>query len=77
MRFKTAFISPWEPVQTITTFSSGSLTASSILMIVSLGTLIMRVRRATSTLLIMEKPAKATLRPRLAASRKVDSMRLT
>ena len=50
---------------------------SSIFMMVSFGTLIALARKATSTLLIIEYPAKATLRPRLAASRKTNSIRFT
>ena len=48
---------------------------SSIFMIVSFGTLISLERRAVSRLLIMEKPAKATLRPRFWAVSRTSWMR--
>ena len=47
---------------------------SSILTIVSFGTFTALERKATSTLLIIEKPENATFRPLAAASFKISSI---
>ena len=60
--------SPWEPVETMTTFSSANWSTSRSGMSIPCGTSMWPSERPMFTFLRMERPTSATLRPSCAAA---------